>query len=166
MNNNSYFLNDLKDTKQLATIIANIAQPNLILLLNGTLGSGKTQLTKLISEILGVSDVITSPTFIIWNQYTTKHKWNLIHMDAYRLNNVTQLDEYYEIMANNFMIIEWPDKLPINWQHHMHIEINFTITSATKRMITVNTNLLTNKDKKQLEYDLNCLFTIKNSTML
>ncbi|WP_342276036.1 tRNA (adenosine(37)-N6)-threonylcarbamoyltransferase complex ATPase subunit type 1 TsaE [Spiroplasma endosymbiont of Nebria brevicollis] len=160
MNHNSYLLNNLKDTKQLARIIANIAQPNLILLLNGTLGSGKTQLTKLIGEELGVSDIINSPTFIIWNQYATKHKWNLIHMDAYRLNNVTHLEEYYEIMANNFMIIEWPDKLPINWQQHMYIEINFTITNATKRVITVNTNLLTNKDKKQLQDWLKHLFII------
>lgn len=154
MNNNSYLLNNLKDTKRLAKIIANVAQPNLILLLNGALGSGKTQLTKLIGEQLGVSDIINSPTFIIWNQYKTKHIWNLIHMDAYRLNNVTQLDEYYEIMVNNFMIIEWPDKLPINWKHHMYIKINFSITNATQRKITINTNLLTSTDEKKIKNEL------------
>lgn len=157
MNNDYYILNNLQDTKQLSNIIVNLAQPNLILLLNGTLGSGKTQLTKLIGEMLGVNDVINSPSFIIWNQYETKYEWKLIHMDAYRLNNVTQLDEYYEIMTNNFMIIEWPDKLSVNWQNHMYIEINFTITSALKRMITVNSNLLANKDKKQLQDNLKYL---------
>lgn len=162
MNNNNYLLNNLQDTKQLANIIVNLAQPNLILLLNGEIGSGKTQLTKLIGEMLGVNDVINSPTFIIWNQYETKYEWKLIHMDAYRLNNVTQLDEYYEIMTNNFMIIEWPDKLSVNLQSHMYIEINFTITSALKRMITVNSNLLTNKDKKQLQDNLKYLNVTNN----
>lgn len=141
MKKNKYLLKNLDDTNNLAQIIAKIAKPNLVLLLNGPLGSGKTQITKLIGQLFGVKNVINSPTFIIYNQYQTKYKWNLIHIDAYRLIK-PNVEEYYEIMINNFTIIEWSEKLSINFNNYQYIAIDFKIIDINSREITVNTNLL------------------------
>lgn len=149
MKKNTYILKNLDDTNNVAQIIAKIAKPNLVLLLNGPLGSGKTQTTKLVGNLLGVKNVISSPTFIIYNQYQTKYKWNLIHIDAYRLIK-PNLEEYYEIMMNNFTIIEWPEKLSINFNNYQYIMINFKINDINSREITVSTNLLLQAEEKYL----------------
>lgn len=156
MKNKKYLLKNLTATNNLAQIIAKIAKSNLVLLLNGPLGSGKTEVTKLIGKLLGVKSIINSPTFVIWNKYQTKYQWNLIHMDAYRLLN-PHLEEYYEIMNNNFMIIEWAERLTINFNSYSYIAINFKIISINSREITINTNLLSKVEEKYLVDSLNIL---------
>ena len=43
--------------------------PNMIICLNGELGSGKTVFTKGIANALGIKESITSPTFTIIKEY-------------------------------------------------------------------------------------------------
>lgn len=86
-----------------------------ILTLSGDLGAGKTTLTKELAKILRVSEDIISPTFVIMKKYKTKDlKFkNLIHIDAYRLNNSDELLNlgWLEIIkdSNNLIILEWPE---------------------------------------------------------
>lgn len=86
-----------------------------IVTLSGDLGAGKTTLTKELAKILGVSGDIISPTFVIMKKYKTKDlKFkNLIHIDAYRLNNSEELFNlgWSEIIKekNNLIILEWPE---------------------------------------------------------
>lgn len=81
-----------------------------ILLLNGTLGAGKTSLVQGIGEALGIHG-ITSPTFVI----SRIHPGNipLIHVDAYRLVGepwalFDDLDLESQI-ADSITVIEWGD---------------------------------------------------------
>lgn len=158
MKNKKYLLKNLDDTNILVQIIAKIVKPNLVLLLNGPLGSGKTQITKLLGSLIGVKSVINSPTFIIWNKYQTKYQWSLIHIDAYRLCN-PDLEEYYEIMMNNFTIIEWPEKLNINFENYPYIAIDFKITNINSREIIISTNHLLPTEEKYL---IDALSTLSN----
>ncbi|MDD3662679.1 MAG: tRNA (adenosine(37)-N6)-threonylcarbamoyltransferase complex ATPase subunit type 1 TsaE [Candidatus Pacebacteria bacterium] len=86
-----------------------------IVTLSGDLGAGKTTLTKELAKTLGVSGDIISPTFVIMKKYKTKNlKFkNLIHIDAYRLNNSEELFNlgWSEIIKekNNLIILEWPE---------------------------------------------------------
>lgn len=88
--------------------------------MQGDLGSGKTTLTKSIADILGISETITSPTFVIMKKYKLKAKshsltpWNfLIHIDAYRLSGGEELLKlgFGEEIKNkeNLIIVEWPE---------------------------------------------------------
>lgn len=86
-----------------------------IITLSGDLGVGKTTLTKELAKLLGVKEDIVSPTFVIMKKYKInngKFK-NLIHIDAYRLNNAEELFSlgWREISENknNLIIIEWPE---------------------------------------------------------
>lgn len=84
---------------------------------SGDLGVGKTTLAKHIGRILGVKDNMTSPTFVIMKKYKTSDKTfkNLIHIDAYRLNQSSELinlgwDDILEDRSN-LVIVEWPERV-------------------------------------------------------
>ncbi len=81
-----------------------------ILLLNGTLGAGKTSLVQGIGEALGISGV-TSPTFVISRTYHAAIP--LIHVDAYRLVGepwalFDDLDLESQV-PDSITVIEWGD---------------------------------------------------------
>ena len=91
---------------------------SMIIALSGELGTGKTTLTQEIAKLLGVKEKLVSPTFVIMKKYKTKDKKykNLIHIDAYRLNNSQELLNlgWPEIIKDkdNLIIIEWPERIP------------------------------------------------------
>lgn len=64
-----------------------------VIALRGDLGAGKTTFVKALGAALGVIEHITSPTFTILKQYeTTDDIWKqLLHMDAYRIEDITEL---------------------------------------------------------------------------
>jgi len=81
-----------------------------ILLLNGTLGAGKTSMVQGIGEALGISGV-TSPTFVISRIYNAAIP--LIHVDAYRLvGEPWALFDDLDLeshLAHSATVIEWGD---------------------------------------------------------
>lgn len=95
-----------------------------ILALSGDLGSGKTTFTQALAKSLGISQKITSPTFVIMQQYKTKKLsknkapiW-LYHLDLYRTKDFKEvkglgLEEIWgrpEVIT----VIEWADKISKN----------------------------------------------------
>lgn len=91
-----------------------ILKKQTILLLNGTLGSGKTFFTNVLVNLILKSENkpqenVTSPTFNIVKIYNTKN-FDIYHFDLYRIKNV---EELYELDINNAFenvsIIEWSE---------------------------------------------------------
>ena len=85
--------------------------PNMIICLEGDLGSGKTVFTKGIAESLGIEEVITSPTFNIVKEYPMG-EMPLYHMDMYRLNGNPDsigISEYFT--KGGIVVIEWADTI-------------------------------------------------------
>lgn len=89
-----------------------------VIALEGELGSGKTTLTQEIAQALGVKEKVISPTFVIMKKYAVTDPFfkYLIHIDAYRLNESSELLKlgWEEILADktNLVIIEWPSQVP------------------------------------------------------
>lgn len=85
--------------------------------LSGELGAGKTAFTKAIAKALGVTETVTSPTFVLEKIYgLTKSVFRrLIHIDAYRLESGAELAPlgFDELMQdpNNLILLEWPEKV-------------------------------------------------------
>lgn len=113
-----------KDIPNLAEkIINNISKRknkgSIVLALTGDLGTGKTTLTKEIAKQLGIKKSVISPTFVIMKFYSLPPKQKilpnikkLIHVDAYRLENDSDLLKigWAEIMGgHNLIIVEWPE---------------------------------------------------------
>ena len=67
--------------------------PPCIITLRGDLGAGKTAFTKLFAKALGITQIVTSPTFTLMNEYD-EGKFPLYHFDMYRIENS---EEIYEL---------------------------------------------------------------------
>ena len=103
-----YKLNQLEETSLKVTQNFN----HKIILISGEMGAGKTTLIKQILIGLNVNDNISSPTFSIINEYTTKSKDLVYHMDLYRINKIEELEEigFFEYLeSGNLCFIEWGD---------------------------------------------------------
>lgn len=84
--------------------------------LYGDLGSGKTQFVKGICEYFNVRDVVSSPTFVILNEYSghqkSGNKINILHYDLYRIKSLIELKEIgieNSGRENSVCLIEWAE---------------------------------------------------------
>lgn len=98
-----------EETMELAQNIESEKFPNMVICLEGDLGSGKTVFTKGFAYALGIEESITSPTFTLIKEYEHA-ELPLYHMDFYRLDKSPEeigLEEYYT--KGGVVIIEWAD---------------------------------------------------------
>ncbi|WP_338956317.1 tRNA (adenosine(37)-N6)-threonylcarbamoyltransferase complex ATPase subunit type 1 TsaE [Spiroplasma endosymbiont of Polydrusus cervinus] len=131
-------------TKILAEKIAPFLQRNLCLLLEGPLAVGKTTFTKYLLQVLGVTESVTSPTFLIMQQYTTKDDIGVNHMDCYRLAGLEQQEEwkiYFDYFPDRINIIEWPALISnqISSKYEI-IKITIKVGHDQERLFTIKTN--------------------------
>ncbi len=112
----------LNETKKLAQIFASlINKKGLFVTLTGDIGAGKTQFIRYVLEYLNVKDKITSPSFVILNEYKSD-LCPIYHFDLYRLEEkglksiISELREYSK--EGNLTFIEWAefahDEIPQN----------------------------------------------------
>ncbi|MEI6191387.1 MAG: tRNA (adenosine(37)-N6)-threonylcarbamoyltransferase complex ATPase subunit type 1 TsaE [bacterium] len=145
------FLNKLSPKNDSATIVG----------LFGDLGSGKTTFTQALAKHLNVSEVVTSPTFVIEKIYllnddrklsedplrlTRTNRYEeipkafkkLIHIDAYRLDSGKELLslQFAEIQKDpkNLILIEWPERVADILPVDL-VKINFKFISENEREI-------------------------------
>ena len=98
---------DENETIAVAQNIESEKFPNMVICLNGDLGSGKTLFTKGFAHAMGI-DEITSPTFTIIKEYVGELP--LYHMDVYRLDkdsNDIGIEDYFS--KGGVTLIEWSD---------------------------------------------------------
>ncbi len=127
-----------KDTIELAQNIESEKFPNMVICLNGDLGSGKTIFAKGFASALEVEEEITSPTFNIIKEYTSG-ELPLYHMDVYRLDgNVDDIgiEEYYA--KGGITIIEWADMIADSLPEE-RLDIKFRVSDEDEdmRIITI-----------------------------
>ncbi len=77
----------------------------------GEPGAGKTVMTKGIAKGLGVSALVTSPTFTILNAYEGRAP--LFHYDMYRIADVSELEEvgFFENLGEGVTVVEWSENV-------------------------------------------------------
>ncbi len=115
-----------------------------IIALTGDLGAGKTAFVQLIAKELGITEIITSPTFSIMKLYAITADNNfakLVHMDAYRIEDISELRplRFEEIIGdkNNLICIEWPEKIQ-NVLPNNILNVSIKILPDESRLITYN----------------------------
>ncbi len=126
----------IEETKELAQRFAKLITDGCFVSLYGEIGAGKTAFVKLVAEALEVKEKVTSPTFVILNEY---HSGLLpvYHFDLYRLENegvktiLDELREYSE--GKNVTFVEWAefsqDEIPFK-----HLRINVTYSNDDSRI--------------------------------
>lgn len=113
-----------------------------LITLSGELGAGKTAFTKAVARAFGINETVSSPTFVLEKIYALPEGQSfkrLIHIDAYRLEEGTELKTlgFDELMqdAGNLVLLEWPEKvadaLPVPAK-----KISLTVQSDGSRTIS------------------------------
>ena len=88
----------------------------LVVILEGDLGTGKTQFVKGVAEYIGIEEKIISPTFVIYYEYDAPPEKGFNKLVHYDLYNIMDKDEFKDIgIAENLkegtiMCMEWGDK--------------------------------------------------------
>jgi tRNA threonylcarbamoyladenosine biosynthesis protein TsaE len=112
----SLLLADEMATRSLGVALGRSLPLGSILLLEGDLGSGKTTLVQGIGAGLGITEPITSPTFILLNEYP-EGRIPLYHLDLYRLQpsevDALHLESYWDgtEFPLGIVAIEWAERL-------------------------------------------------------
>ena len=100
--------------------------PGDVVALYGELGAGKTCFLQGLARGLGVTGDVTSPTFVLVNQY--RGRLPIYHLDAYRTGSLTELvDLGLEEMlhGDGVTVIEWADKLlPLLPARTIHVHLS------------------------------------------
>lgn len=147
----TFISNSEKETGSIAKfllekILKQASSTNIVLALSGDLGCGKTVFSRAIGRNLGVTGPITSPTFVIHNQYPVNYHpfKHFFHFDLYRLSSASEFMEINflsNFQNHTFSCIEWPENmgtLNLNWlkKNTSYFSINFEYISPTSRRLT------------------------------
>ena len=82
---------------------------------HGDMGAGKTTFIHALCNAMNITDVVTSPTFSIINQYKTQEGHTVYHMDLYRIKDENEaINAGVEdcLLSGNRCLVEWPEKAP------------------------------------------------------
>lgn len=136
--NISKLLRNEEETLEFGRMIGKNMEEGILVCLNGDLGAGKTCLTKGIAQGLEIEEDVTSPTFILVEEY--EGRLPLYHFDVYRIDDPEELyfigfEEYLGKEA--VVIIEWSSRieeiLPIE-----RLDIDISRTGEDEREITLS----------------------------
>lgn len=104
-------INNLENIREAARAFIDAIGDHKVFAFYGNMGAGKTTFVKAICEELGVEDVITSPTFAIINEYSSR-EGVIYHFDFYRIKKLEEVyDMGYEdyFYSGSLCFIEWPE---------------------------------------------------------
>lgn len=126
-----FFSHSADQTRRLGVRLGAMLPVGTVICLEGDLGSGKTTLVQGIAQGWGSTDRVTSPTFVILNQYCRPDGMQLYHADAYRLAENDPLDlailDIEQALENGVLIVEWADRLKESLpKEHIWIQMQWT----------------------------------------
>ncbi len=105
-----FYSNSLDDTYNIASTFSKELKEGNVIVLEGDLGTGKTEFVRAICNFIGVESVITSPTFTLINQHYSE-LFTIYHIDLYRIKSANELLNmgFQEIFDNkdSIFFIEW-----------------------------------------------------------
>lgn len=109
--------------------LGELTKPGDLFLLAGDLGAGKTTLAKGIARGWGALDRVTSPSFVLINEYRRADSLRLYHFDAFRLEGVSDaaglgLGDLFQ--NSGPVMVEWPDRvMELIPAEHLWIELEW-----------------------------------------
>lgn len=132
-------INSLKELGSAAQSFITLTQGHRKFAFYGPMGSGKTTLIKAICKKLGATDLVTSPTFALVNEYRTGKGEVLYHFDLYRINSPEELydlgyEEYF--YSDRFVFIEWAERAEALLPDSA-IQVTIEETAPDKRLIRI-----------------------------
>ena len=111
------------DTRRLAATVAGALRTGDVISLTGELGAGKTCFVQGAAAALGVTDRVTSPTFLLRREYDGRVP--VVHLDVYRLDTLQEAAELgLDEVDRCVTFIEWGDAMqPLLPADHLEVEL-------------------------------------------
>ncbi len=144
------------DAAQMRALARDILSPHLragdVVLLTGALGAGMTTFTQGLGDALGVRGPIASPTFIIARTHpSTVGGPALIHVDAYRIGSLAELDDLDldATVDDSVTVVEWgedraeqlsPDRVHVSIARERGGEVDMERPDEGLRTVTLTTH--------------------------
>ena len=108
-----YITNSPGETEAIGAALGNIIKPGTVIAYRGDLGAGKTAFTRGLARGLGCTEIVTSPTYTIVNEYLGG-RIPLFHFDMYRLRSS---DDLFDIGWEDYLdrggvcAVEWSENV-------------------------------------------------------
>jgi tRNA threonylcarbamoyladenosine biosynthesis protein TsaE len=105
----------IENKSQLSTAVKKLlkfAGEKKIFAFYGSLGAGKTTIIKAVCKVLDVTDIVTSPTFTLVNEYKTSGGDPIYHIDFYRIKKKEEVFDFGVedyLSGDSYCFIEWPE---------------------------------------------------------
>lgn len=133
-------LKNLSELSSAASQLLDVMKSGNVVVFYGEMGAGKTTLIKELCRQLDVTNVVSSPTFSLVNEYNGKNGLKIFHFDFYRINKLEEAFDFgYEeyFYSDALCLVEWPEKveslLPAN-AIRIRIEVQTDGTRLIKRL--------------------------------
>jgi tRNA threonylcarbamoyladenosine biosynthesis protein TsaE len=108
-----FFSRSPEQTRRIGMRLGGLLQRGDLVCLQGELGAGKTTLVQGLAQGWGSLDPVSSPTFVLVNEYRRPDGSRLFHMDAYRLESGAEAAELDldSMLAEGALVVEWPERI-------------------------------------------------------
>jgi len=132
------------ETHAIGVALAKVLVAGDVVALEGPLGSGKTCLVRGIADGLGLpTSSVSSPTFVISQEYDVDGLTPLVHIDAYRLRGPDDLDAigWEDLMQSKepIVAVEWPSRIAAALPSRL-ISIAFTHAGEHDRLLSISSS--------------------------
>ena len=116
-------------------VLKNVNRDTILIM--GEVGTGKTTLIKEYCKLIGVEEIVNSPTYTLINEYQNK-RGKIVHMDLYRVEDINEINELglFEYLENNIVIIEWPEII-LKMIDIKYSLINITFINEKERKLSI-----------------------------
>jgi tRNA threonylcarbamoyladenosine biosynthesis protein TsaE len=133
----------LDDMEKAVEEFTSLMKDHKVFAFYGNLGAGKTTFIQAVCKRLGVEQNVSSPTFSIINEYKTKEKETIYHIDLYRIKDEEEairagVEEC--LYSKNLCFVEWPERALDLFPEHT-ASVHFEVLTEDKRKILIKDSI-------------------------
>lgn len=141
----TYITSSPAETEALGEALGRIVPPGAVIAYRGALGAGKTAFTRGLARGLGCTEIVTSPTYTIVNEYLTG-RLPLFHFDMYRLSSSEELfdigwEDY--LARGGVCAVEWSENVADALENPVTVDIQ-PLDGDTRRITLEGGEFLAN----------------------
>jgi tRNA threonylcarbamoyladenosine biosynthesis protein TsaE len=130
---------NIDELQNVAETILSRQQNHRVFAVRGKMGAGKTTLIKAFCEVLGVEEIVSSPTFALVNEYTDTNGESVFHFDFYRIKKIEEVfdigyEEYF--YSGNYCFVEWPELIE-GLLPEGYVTIDISVGEDEERIFTI-----------------------------
>lgn len=133
-------LESVSDTADVAANLAKILRTGDLLLFTGEIGAGKTTFIQALAKNLGITEPVTSPTFVLHTLYESG-RILLSHVDLYRLSLNAEVESigFEDYLDTAVTVVEWADRYSNFESPNLVLHFEYG-SSQNERILTITPN--------------------------